>query len=148
VLLRLPEKKVGTGPSTIDEMNEHQLRDLIGFNDRNADLDRLDYYELNKLAGNMGLTDADVVDFYRKGMKVDSESNFRNQPWDQPNVLAHLRMSDRTGPNGEKILHLEELQSDWAQKGRKEGFRQPPATSLPEGTKSYPPGEREQNAWT
>ena len=47
---------------------------------------------------------------------------FRSTHWDDPDVLAHLRMSDRTGPNGEKILHLEELQSDWGKKGRKEGF--------------------------
>lgn len=48
---------------------------------------------------------------------------FQSQHWNQPNVLSHLRMSDRTGPDGEKVLHLEELQSDWGQKGRKEGFR-------------------------
>lgn len=36
-----------------------------------------------------------------------------------PNPLAHLRMSDRD--NG-KTLHLEELQSDWGQEGRDEGF--------------------------
>jgi hypothetical protein len=35
------------------------------------------------------------------------------------NPLAHLRMSDRD--NG-KTLHLEELQSDWGQEGRKNGF--------------------------
>jgi hypothetical protein len=40
--------------------------------------------------------------------------------WDDPNVIAHLRMQDR-GPNND-VLHLEELQSDWAQKGRDEGF--------------------------
>ncbi len=42
---------------------------------------------------------------------------------DHPNVLAHLRLSDRTGPNGEKILHVEEVQSDWHQQGRKEGYK-------------------------
>lgn len=47
---------------------------------------------------------------------------FKSSHWDDPNVLAHLRMSDRTGPNGEKMLHVEEMQSDWGQKGRKEGF--------------------------
>lgn len=47
---------------------------------------------------------------------------FTSSHWDEPNVLGHLRMSDRTGPKGEKILHLEELQSDWGQKGRKKGF--------------------------
>jgi len=47
---------------------------------------------------------------------------FTSQHWDDPDVLAHLRMADRTGPNGEKILHVEEIQSDWGQKGKKEGF--------------------------
>ncbi len=42
--------------------------------------------------------------------------------WDQPNVLAHVRAKDRTGPNGEKILHIEEIQSDWHQQGRDKGY--------------------------
>jgi hypothetical protein len=50
---------------------------------------------------------------------------FTSQHWNDPNVLAHLRMADRTGPNGEKILHVEEIQSDWGQKGREEGFYNP-----------------------
>jgi hypothetical protein len=50
------------------------------------------------------------------------ESIFQSSHWDDPNVLVHLRMSDRTGPNGEKILHVEEVQSDWGQKGKREGF--------------------------
>jgi hypothetical protein len=32
-------------------------------------------------------------------------------------------MNDRTGPNGEKVLFLEEVQSDWHQEGRKEGYK-------------------------
>ena len=39
-----------------------------------------------------------------------------------PNVLASMRVKDRTGPNGEKILHIEEIQSDWHQKGREKGY--------------------------
>lgn len=54
-----------------------------------------------------------------------SNRGFESSHWSEPNVLAHLRMSDRKGPNGEKILHVEEVQSDWAQKGRDEGFREP-----------------------
>jgi spore germination cell wall hydrolase CwlJ-like protein len=53
---------------------------------------------------------------------MPKEVNFKSSHWDDPNVLAHLRMADRTGPNGEKILHVEEIQSDWGQKGKKEGF--------------------------
>jgi hypothetical protein len=41
---------------------------------------------------------------------------------DDPNVLAHMRVQDRKGPNGEKILHVEEIQSDWHQEGRKKGY--------------------------
>jgi len=37
-------------------------------------------------------------------------------------TLAHARVSDRTGPNGEKMLHIEEIQSDLHQKGRKKGY--------------------------
>jgi hypothetical protein len=66
-----------------------------------------------------------------------TQSDFTGSHWSDPNVLAHLRMADRTGPNGEKILHVEEIQSDWAQKGRKEGFAQPSRISKeqnPDGT--------------
>ena len=48
---------------------------------------------------------------------------YKSSHWDQPNVLAHIRMSDRKGPNGEKVLHVEELQSDWGQQGREKGFK-------------------------
>jgi hypothetical protein len=47
---------------------------------------------------------------------------FTQGHFDEPNLLAHMRVSDRAGPNGEKVLHLEELQSDWHQKGRNKGY--------------------------
>jgi hypothetical protein len=49
----------------------------------------------------------------------NSWTNFRSSHWETPNVLAHLRMKDRD--NG-KTLHVEEVQSDWAQTGRTHGF--------------------------
>lgn len=53
---------------------------------------------------------------------VEAGKNFRSSHWDEPNVLSHIRFDDRTGPNGEKILHMAEVQSDWHQKGRKVGY--------------------------
>ena len=44
---------------------------------------------------------------------------------DHPNVLAHIRLNDRIGPNGEKILFVEEIQSDWHQKGRRGAYANP-----------------------
>lgn len=38
------------------------------------------------------------------------------------NLLASVRANDRVGPNGEKILFIEEIQSDWHQQGRKDGY--------------------------
>lgn len=50
-------------------------------------------------------------------------SNYYGPHWDEPNVIAHMRMADRATPEGKKILHLEELQSDWHQDGRDKGYK-------------------------
>ena len=41
------------------------------------------------------------------------------------NPVLHLRMTDRRGEDGAKLLHIEELQSDWGQKGHTRGFQNP-----------------------
>ena len=51
------------------------------------------------------------------------DTSFRSSHWDEPNVLAHMRMNDRDIPGVGKSLHLEEAQSDWGQLGRKNGFK-------------------------
>ena len=45
----------------------------------------------------------------------------------EPGIIASLRLKDRVGPNGEKILHIEEIQSDWHQEGRRRGYATEPA---------------------
>ena len=44
---------------------------------------------------------------------------------DEVNQIFHVRTKDREGPDGEKILYIEEFQSDWGQTGRREGFKDP-----------------------
>ena len=80
-----------------------------------------------------------------------NKKNYTSSHWEQPNVLAHVRMQDAPGqPEQEtindlrekagkhnwseeefqdglkkkspKTLHVDEIQSDWAQDGRKSGF--------------------------
>tara|TARA_R110000851_G_scaffold209116_1_gene361532 strand:- start:207 stop:2885 length:2679 start_codon:yes stop_codon:yes gene_type:complete len=55
---------------------------------------------------------------------VDMREGFRSGHYggEHPNVLAHIRLNDRTGPDGERILFVEEIQSDWHQKGRETGY--------------------------
>lgn len=50
-----------------------------------------------------------------------NQNQYKSSHWDEPNVLAHIRMNDRT-IDGKKSLHLEEIQSDWHQAGRKQGY--------------------------
>jgi hypothetical protein len=47
--------------------------------------------------------------------------NFRSSHFDQPNILAHMRVNDRV-VDGKKTLFIEEIQSDWHQAGRKKGY--------------------------
>jgi hypothetical protein len=42
---------------------------------------------------------------------------------DEPNVLFHLRVADHTDAEGKKGLLIDELQSDWHQKGRDKGYK-------------------------
>jgi hypothetical protein len=63
---------------------------------------------------------------YEKGDKYNKienkQGNFKSSHFDEPNILVHLRMNTRKDSQGNKVLFLEEIQSDWGQKGKKEGF--------------------------
>jgi hypothetical protein len=66
---------------------------------------------------------SEVEDFLASGMSSELGANiptFKGGHFDEPNVLVHARVTDRTGPNGEKVLYVEEIQSDWHQAARKE----------------------------
>ena len=52
----------------------------------------------------------------------EQENKFRSSHFDEPNILVHLRVNDRTDADGKKVLFVEEMQSDWGQKGKKVGF--------------------------
>lgn len=65
-----------------------------------------------------------------KEADLNQEKLFTGSHWSEPNVLVHLRMSDRTVINPktgkpEKVLFIEEIQSDWHQKGRDRGYVDP-----------------------
>ena len=55
-------------------------------------------------------------------MQSDAAKNYKSSHWDQPNILAHIRLNDRTDAEGKKVLFVEEIQSDWGQDGKKKGF--------------------------
>lgn len=57
--------------------------------------------------------------------RLQSTPEFKSQHFDQPNILAHLRVNDRVDADGKKVLFVEEVQSDWHQAGRKKGYDTP-----------------------
>jgi hypothetical protein len=63
----------------------------------------------------------------RLSLPSGGETKFRENVHfpDDINNVFHVRTKDRVLPTGERILYVEELQSDWAQTGRKKGFRSP-----------------------
>lgn len=61
----------------------------------------------------------EAEDILRKRLPEYTSGHF-----DEPNILAHFRTTDRT-IDGKKTLFVEEIQSDWHQQGRKHGYAAP-----------------------
>jgi hypothetical protein len=62
-----------------------------------------------------------VVD--ARELRAASEAQtYRSSHFNQPNILAHMRVNDRV-VDGKKTLFVEEIQSDWHQAGRKKGYK-------------------------
>jgi hypothetical protein len=84
--------------------------------------------------GGQWVFDTDPEGKELKALKQKAEqSAYYSSHWgaEEPNPLAHMRVQDRVGPNGEKILHVEEIQSDWHQAGRKQGYKLSPEETAP-----------------
>jgi hypothetical protein len=65
----------------------------------------------------------------RTAFMKQAEYDAKSQPtfvnrnhFEQPNILTHMRVDDRV-IDGKKTLFIQEIQSDWHQKGRKEGYQ-------------------------
>jgi len=92
-----------------------------------------DFYDKTK---NFGIFDGDKLintwhgrqnaEDWLKGNKENYKEygNYESGHFDEPNILAHFRTTDRT-IDGKKTLFVEEIQSDWHQAGRKKGYKTP-----------------------
>lgn len=83
---------------------------------------------LQEIDGQFVGTDSEILSYANKlaasptyGIPISTQS-FRSSHFDQPNILAHVRFNERTDAEGNRVLFIEEIQSDWGQKGKKEGF--------------------------
>lgn len=65
---------------------------------------------------------------------LHQDKSYKSSHWNEPNVLAHLRVNDRIDAEGKKMLLIEEVQSDWHQAGREKGYHSPEKLAQAEAT--------------
>jgi hypothetical protein len=90
-------------------------------------------------ANNVGRLSEGQWEIVAKKAQGTLGQEFKSSHFDQPNILAHMRVNDRV-VDGKKTLFIEEIQSDWHQAGRKKGYQTGAKAELPEGTKVFEPG--------
>ena len=124
LLLTLPTDNRGANASEIDKINsrlvdkgydglyEEQRQAMQRGGNEAIDL-------LDDLDSRVGIRTDDIRNSMSSG---DSSKQFRSSHFDEPNILAHVRFNERADADGKKVLFIEEVQSDWAQAGRKKGF--------------------------
>ena len=55
----------------------------------------------------------------KEDFKPDPNKSFKSSHWEEPNILAHVRINDRTDIEGRRLLHAEEIQADKGQEWQK-----------------------------
>jgi hypothetical protein len=104
---------------------------LLTLPSKNPEFDPKDLGRLTELS-NKTRSAAEDVEYkalaqrYDASLRGETNPEFKSQHFDQPNILAHMRVNDRVDADGKKVLFVEEVQSDWHQAGRKKGYQQPP----------------------
>ena len=115
-MLELEEIQDGRG---LTDAEAAELRSIYGGDYRPRDMAKFDGYQIpggeNYREMLLQLPSSTASDPL-------AENAFRSGHWEEPNVLAHIRFSDRVDDAGKKVLHIEEIQSDWHQAGRKKGY--------------------------
>lgn len=74
-----------------------------------------------RVSGNDSLKGAQNL-IERSSRGVDASKAYKSPHWDEPNPVTHMRTNERTIGNTASH-HIEEVQSDWHQKGRMEGYQ-------------------------
>ncbi|MEL7589600.1 MAG: JAB domain-containing protein [Prolixibacteraceae bacterium] len=77
---------------------------------------------LNEIIEYDNKEEAEERAWQRSRIPIGSDDYFETPHWDEENILAHVRFNERTDNDGNKVLFIEELQSDWQSEGRKRGF--------------------------
>jgi hypothetical protein len=81
----------------------------------------------------------------RLRIKGQKNENFGSSHFEEKNIFAHVRFKTRKDADGKRVLFIEEIQSDWHQRGRDKGYRTPEADA--EYAAQFAEFEKKQQAW-
>jgi len=123
MLLTMPNEKYNTAKIRAREIEKRINKIQDEFDDLNL-LEALEKAPVNIAEQRAKLSNEFNVLTKERREFVMPEAGYKSYHWDEPNILAHVRMNDRT-IDGKKSLHLEEVQSDWHQQGRDKGYKLP-----------------------
>ena len=129
VLLTMPNKE-GKNPL-------HEKRDQLSKQYREA-FDSGNYDLANEIDNQI----SDITKQLKSENSLNTtgeKAQYKSSHWDEANILAHVRLNEKTLPDGRKVLIVNEIQSDWAQEGRKKGFKK--------DTESVEKVEEDYNRW-
>jgi len=77
-------------------------------------------YDANGQRYGSGATKEEAL---QKFGELHQDKPYQSSHFNEPNILAHMRVNDRVDADGKKMLLVEEIQSDWHQAGREKGYR-------------------------
>lgn len=98
------------GDSFIDALRKSDMQDFFKGADEDDEIKFLEdgakkYYD-------------ELVDLHKNN---EAQKAYKSDHWEEENIIAFTRVNDRT-IDDKKTLFIEELQSDWHQAGRKDGY--------------------------
>ena len=70
-------------------------------------------------------TEKNAVIVEARRIEDTTPKDYTSSHFNEPNILAHMRVNDRVDADGKKMLLIEEIQSDWHQAGREKGYNTP-----------------------
>lgn len=77
--------------------------------------------------------DARAYVIREKQPQPPASKTYASSHWQQKNVLAHFRLADHVDDAGQRVLLIEEIQSDWHQEGRRKGYGEKKGFSVYDG---------------
>lgn len=89
---------------------------------------KLTQEEFNKMSSLYALENktpeqiAEYKELRARHRMANQPMEFTDSHWNEPDVLLHMRVQDRTTTDGKPMLYVDEMQSDWHQQGNAEGY--------------------------